>query len=69
LVVADGDDELMQAIATLTSDRAYRARLAQAGRAQVEARYAWPHALERFDRIVADCMRTDRASVWPAQYA
>jgi sugar transferase (PEP-CTERM/EpsH1 system associated) len=69
LLVADTEDQQLEAILRVTGDSAERARLARAGRAQVEARHTWPNALERLDRIVAECMRSGRASAWPAQFA
>lgn len=69
LLVTAGADQLAEAILQVTGDAALRARLSEAGRAQMEARYAWPQALQRLDRVVADCMRVRAASALPAQFA
>jgi sugar transferase (PEP-CTERM/EpsH1 system associated) len=69
LLVADSEDQQVEAILRVTGDATERSRLARAGRVQVETRYAWPRALERLDRIVAECMQPGRASPWPAQFA
>jgi hypothetical protein len=66
LLVADSVDQQVDAIARIIGDAALRERLAQAARAQVEARHTWANALERLDRIVADCLRAGGASRVPA---
>lgn len=69
LLVADSPDQLVEAIVRVTGDANERERLAQAGRARVEAKYTWPCALERLDRVVGQCFRSGDAGHAAAQAA
>ena len=52
LLVADGEEETAKAALRLMNDGHERDRLARAGRALAEERYAWSRTLEDFDRAV-----------------
>lgn len=53
-VVGDDADALAAAVVALLGDAPRRAALAVAGRALVEARYAWPALLERYVALVEE---------------
>jgi len=67
--VADSAEALVDAIVRVTGDARERERLAHAARAQVEAKYTWPRALERLDRVVGQCLCPPDAAHAAAQAA
>ena len=56
LLVADGADEMCNAILQLTGSSGLRARLAHAARERVLAHHGWSSALTRLDAIVQRSM-------------
>jgi hypothetical protein len=58
LVVADGPQDLAEAILRLLNDTDARRRLAEAGRSRVEQRYTWERAMVRFDSLLETAIAT-----------
>jgi sugar transferase (PEP-CTERM/EpsH1 system associated) len=58
LVVADGPQDLAEAILRLLNDTDARRRLAEAGRSRVEQRYTWEKAMVRFDSLLETAIAT-----------
>ncbi len=54
---ADTAEDFAVAILRLLADPAERARLAQAGRARLEARFSWAHVARQFEAICARAMQ------------
>ena len=54
-LVADTPDETCAAILRIVDDPAERERLALAGRERMLTHHAWPHSMQRLDRLVERC--------------
>jgi glycosyltransferase involved in cell wall biosynthesis len=54
ILLADGPDELAQAVVTLLNDTALRAHLSAAGRALVERNYDWRTITDRFNDLIEE---------------
>ena len=63
LVVADGPQDLAEAILRLLNDTDARRRLAEAGRKRVEQRYTWEEAMARFDSLLETAIARHRARI------
>ncbi|MBS0446974.1 MAG: TIGR03087 family PEP-CTERM/XrtA system glycosyltransferase [Proteobacteria bacterium] len=55
-LVADTPDETAAAILRVVENAAERQRLAAAGRERMLTQHAWPHSMQRLDRIIERCM-------------
>ena len=56
-LVADTPQEYSAAILGILDNPAERHRLAVAGRQRMLSNHAWPHSMERLDRIINRCIR------------
>jgi sugar transferase (PEP-CTERM/EpsH1 system associated) len=66
LLVADGAEQFIAAVARVLGDPAERARLAMAGRARVLSHHAWSASMRRLDGIIEQCLRQYEPSRLPA---
>ena len=56
LLVADSDADYCNAILRIVENPAERQRLATAGRQRMLSHHAWPHSMDRLDRIIERCV-------------
>jgi glycosyltransferase involved in cell wall biosynthesis len=57
-LAADTEADFADAVLRLLDDSALRTRLAEAGRALLEARYSWPIIARQFEAICQEALRT-----------
>ena len=65
-LVADTPEETCAAILRIVEQPAERQRLALAGRERMLSHHAWPHSMQRLDRIIERCLETFAANRHPA---
>jgi glycosyltransferase involved in cell wall biosynthesis len=58
VLIAEGDDPLVEAALNVLTDPALGARLGASGRALIEARYSWGQVAERYEAVYKEVAAT-----------